>query len=336
MTPDEYNNSASLDTSNDSRFVNDFCLPFLRAAQNADGGWGFHPGSESRTEPTCWSVLALQACENKAASAEIIARGIQYIRAAQLGDGSWSASPEVATGCWVTSLACWVLTAAYAHAQANEAVSAGLKWLCDDWPRDNSLLRRFITRFSFEGKISAQDDSLRGWGWTPRTSSWVEPTSFALISLARVPKSLWPENADYRRDFARRMLWDRMCPGGGWNCGNPMVYGVAGEPLIVPTVWALLALRDQPERAEFLASLDWLEKNTDAARGAASRALARIGLEICGRKWPASGAALADFYSRNEFLQSVPVAAWACLALCPQREWLTGGVPDRETEYAKA
>ena len=28
------------------------------------------------------------------------------------------------------------------------------------------------------------------------------------------------------------MLYDRMCPGGGWNCGNPKVYGVAGEPLV--------------------------------------------------------------------------------------------------------
>ena len=48
------------------------------------------------------------------------------------------------------------------------------------------------------------------------------------------------------------MLYDRMCPGGGWNCGNPMVYGVPGEALIVPTVWALLALRDEPKKTEFL------------------------------------------------------------------------------------
>jgi hypothetical protein len=132
------------------------------------------------------------------------------------------------------------------------------------------------------------------------------------------------------------MLYDRMCPGGGWNCGNPMVYGVPGEALIVPTVWALLALRDEPTRPEFVMSLDWLEKNVGDVRGAGSRALARIGLEMCGRKWRATGATFADSYARNEFLQSVPVSAWACLAFSKQREWLTGGTPVRVPEYAKA
>jgi hypothetical protein len=333
MTPDEKIDSGLVHRSDESRFVADFCLPFLRNSQNVDGGWGFHPVSESRVEPTCWAILALRASDTASASAEELNRGFQFLRAAQLADGSWAASPEVTTGCWVTSLACWVLLAGV---HADEAIAAGLKWLCDDWPRDSAPWRRFLARLSSEGKISAQNDSYRGWGWTPRTSSWVEPTSYALILLARVPRESWPSGAERRRELARRMLYDRMCPGGGWNCGNPMVYGVAGEPLIVPTVWALLALRDEPTRPEFVMSLDWLEKNVKDVRGAGSRALARIGLEICGRKWPATGATFADFCGRNEFLQSVPVAAWVCLALSDQREWLTASVPERLPEYAKA
>ncbi|MFZ0583477.1 MAG: hypothetical protein WA690_17475 [Candidatus Acidiferrales bacterium] len=115
-----------------------------------------------------------------------------------------------------------------------------------------------------------------------------------------------------------------------------MVYGVAGEALIVPTVLALLALRDEPDRTEFRMSLDWLEKNVRDIRSAGSCALARIGLEACGRKWPANAATFADFYSRNEFLQSVPVAAWTCLAACNQQEWLSGGMTEGFPEYAKA
>lgn len=333
MTPDEKTDSGPLDHSGDSLFVPSFCLPFLRNSQNADGGWGFHPGSESRVEPTCWAILALQASASALDSARILDRGFQFLRAAQLGDGSWAASPEVTTGCWVTSLACWVLTA---DVRASQAVAIGLKWLCDDWPRDSAPWRRLLARFSSERKISAQDDSLRGWGWTPRTSSWVEPTSFALILLARAPREAWPSVADQRRELARRMLYDRMCPGGGWNCGNPMVYGVPGEALIVPTVWALLALCDEPEKPQFVMSLDWLERNVKDVRGAGSRALAQIGLQICGRKWPATGATLADFYGRNEFLQSVPVASWACLAMSKQHEWLTGSVQEGIPEYAKA
>ena len=99
--------------------------------------------------------------------------------------------------------------------------------------------------------------SYRGWGWTPGTSSWVEPTSFALLALerSRSRRSCHP-TANRRRELATAMLYDRMCPGGGWNCGNPRVYGVAGEPLVVPTVWALLALRAQSARRENTESLD--------------------------------------------------------------------------------
>jgi Squalene-hopene cyclase C-terminal domain len=333
MTPDENSDSGALDLSNDSLFVADFCLPFLRNSQNADGGWGFRTGSPSRAEPTCWSVLALQASGDASDSSGIRDRGFQFLRTAQLADGSWAASPEVTTGSWVTSLACWVLSA---DAQGQRAVAAGLQWLCEDWPRDSSPWRRFLAGFSPQRKISAQDDSFRGWGWTPRTSSWVEPTSFALILLARVPRAAWPPGTDRRRELARRMLYDRMCPGGGWNCGNPMVYGVAGEALIVPTVWALLALRDEPNKTEFLMSLDWLEKNAQNVRSAGSQALARIGLEACGRKWPTTAATFADFYSRNQFLQSVPVAAWTCLATSKQHKWLSGCMSEVFPEYAKA
>jgi hypothetical protein len=306
--------------SSESVFAATICLPFILNAQNADGGWGFQPGLESRVEPTCWAILALRALESGAPSNEISARGLQFLRKAQLANGSWPASTEVSTGCWVTALACWVLTR---DVQAREAVAAGARWICNDWPRDGARWRRWRGRLFSHRKITEQNDSYRGWGWTPQTSSWVEPTSFALILLAISPIKSLAKAAARRRELARRMLYDRVCPGGGWNCGNPMVYGVAGEPLIVPTVWALLALRDAPDRPEFVMSLDWLEKNIGNARGAGSLALARIGMEVGGRKWPEAGPALADLYGRNEFLQNIPAAAWACLASCKRHEWLT-------------
>jgi hypothetical protein len=319
MTPAERLNPDSAPPSQDFSFIANFCLPFLRNAQNADGGWGFRPESQSRVEPTCWAVLALQSVGNTPHCGEIVERGRRFLRAAQMADGSWAASAEVTTGCWVTSLACLVLAS---DPQAKQPVAAGLSWLCDDWPQDSSPFRRLLGRFSAERNISAQNDSYRGWGWTPRTSSWVEPTSLALLALARTSEEVLPKLGARRLELGRRMLYDRICPGGGWNCGNPMVYGVAGEPLIVPTVWALLALRSDPGRSEFAASLDWLERNVENARGAGSLALARMCLEVCGRKWPAEAAAPADFYSRNEFLQSIPVTAWTCLTMSNEQAWL--------------
>ncbi len=41
------------------------------------------------------------------------------------------------------------------------------------------------------------------------------------------------------------MLLDRVCPGGGWNAGNGVVYGVALAPHPDDTAIALLARMGQ-------------------------------------------------------------------------------------------
>jgi len=153
------------------------------------------------------------------------------------------------------------------------ALQRGLNWLLDDWPAEGSLgwrLRRALAAWASGGATSPvrQDHSLRGWSWTPGTASWVEPTAQMLITLRELfpgtrdrgwgtvdaRQAPWAEERGARRwrSLARRaarrqrlaelMLYDRMCPGGGWNSGNPLVYGVAGVPRIGPTAWALVAL----------------------------------------------------------------------------------------------
>jgi hypothetical protein len=101
-----------------------------------------------------------------------------------------------------------------------------------------------------------------------------------------------------------------------------MIYGVPGDPLVIPTVWALLALRDEPKRTEKVLSLDWLEKNLESIEGPGSLALARICIEAYGRKWPAGAPRLPDVHRKNEFLQNIPVIAWACLASGTGEHWL--------------
>ena len=122
--------SDEMEADREKPFVEEVCLPFLRNAQNEDGGWGFHPQSESRVEPTCWALQALRESSNREAEAGV-ARGLQFLRAAQLADGSWPSTPEEKSGCWVTSLCCWVLRAA---ADSSGATTAGIKWLCQIGP----------------------------------------------------------------------------------------------------------------------------------------------------------------------------------------------------------
>ena len=63
---------------------------------------------------------------------------------------------------------------------------------------------------------------------------------------------------EHRLDLGYAMLFDRMCPGGGWNAGNSVVYNVALAPHIDASAIALSALRRQWRRPEVQRSLTWL------------------------------------------------------------------------------
>jgi hypothetical protein len=311
----------------DNSFAKNVCAPLLRDAQNADGGWGFHPGASSRVEPTCWALKALTFLLAPGTSdGDAIRRGRNFLIAAQLPDGSWPSTSEEKTGCWVTSLACWVLAGeSEGQKKYSEAIASGLIWVCGDWPRDSGWWQRTLRRLSSAKRHAKHNDSARGWGWTPGTSSWVEPTAFALLALENQDSTRLPSLAQKRRKLGEALLYDRMCPGGGWNCGNPEVYGVAGEPLVIPTTWALLALRKYPERPENLDSLAWMEKNFSSIQAPGSYALAHVCLAAYGRKRIVETASANDFHVRNEFLSNIPVAAWMVLTASNPRSWLAAG-----------
>lgn len=301
-----------MDSESDKSLAARVCLPFLRAAQNSDGGWGFHPGAESRAESTCWALFALmESAKRSPEDRAIFERGRAFLKASQLADGSWPAAPAEKTGSWVTSLCCWTLLAA---SDNSAVVQSGLRWVCDDWPRDSSPWRRLLARFSSQRSLVRMNYAYRGWSWTQGTSSWVEPTSFALLALESASAEKLAGHAHRRRELGTSLLYDRMCPGGGWNAGNPMVYGVPGEPRVVPTVWGLLALRGEPTRRENINSIDWLERTVPEIRSPGSLALARICLAAYGRNWPSDAISLSDLVNKNDFLNSVPVAAWISMA----------------------
>jgi squalene cyclase len=301
------------------------CLSLLENLQNADGGWGFHAGVQSRVEPTSWSARALSHSA-KSGDTKNFRSATAFLRSRQLPDGSWPACAEMSAGSWITSLACSVLAA---DPESAKNVAAGLKWLCDDFPRDSSPWRRFVRRIRNESHLAKQDDSYRGWGWTPKTSSWVEPTAFALMALREAPAAQLPENAGQRRELAVALLYDRMCPGGGWNCGNPSVYGVDGEALVLPTCWALLALREAQEKPGRALSLAWLQKEFAKIESAASLAVARMTLENYGIErqtspdivTPPAKRDLQDWSAQELAEQGTHVLAWTCMALNPDRPW---------------
>ena len=302
-----------------SALVGDLFLPYLLGAQNQNGGWGFHVGSVSRAEPTVWALTALRECASIPDHEESVTRALRCLAAAQLPDGSWPSSPELLQGSWVTSLASLALLGRDTH---SKSVAAGLHWLTGDVPGEARLLRRVAGLLRKRNSVASQNDSYFGWSWTPGTASWVEPTAYAIIFIRSVPQDLVSANTRRRLGMAEMMLYDRMCPGGGWNCGNPMVYGVAGESQVSPTVWALLALRERQERPEVQKSLQWLAGSWKSIRSPGSLALALMALHVYGLPDPGLAQALCSMYEEKEILWNVPDVAWAALALTGATNWL--------------
>jgi hypothetical protein len=295
----------------------------LLQIRNSDGGWGFLSGAESRVEPTAWALIAIanDAAEQSHESLDAALRARRFLLAAQLADGSWPSATGQTQGSWATSLACWALRD---DAQSQDAADRGMRWLVEQFPREKSFWLRMLRRLAGASRVSAQSDSFYGWSWTAGTSSWVEPTAYACLAL-RGAKNL--RNAAQKRlQIAERMLYDRMCPGGGWNAGNPKVYGVAGLPEIGPTAWALLALRNHADRRENQQSLAWLEQNWNRVPSPAAAALSCIALRAHGRPateiHDAIRTATQAGDANEQTLWNVPALAWCALALSENQNWL--------------
>jgi hypothetical protein len=305
------------------------CANFLVGAQNADGGWPWHRGETSAAEATAWSILALGGMERSAERSRATERGIYWLERMQLAEGAWAAFEGHRMGCWVTAPACLALARS---GGSEQALVRGAQWLCEAWPAEGGVWWKLRSRLLGRNSVVEQNSTLCGWNWTPGTASWVEPTAHALIALQAVGKALSPAEAGKRIEMGEAMLYDRMCAGGGWNSGNPMVYGASGIPRIGSTAWALLALRGRAERAENRASLDWLEGEYEGIEGAASLAVAHLCLAAYGRAQGEPSERLEAMHGKNGFLRNIGVTAWAAMALGGAGKWLgmTAGVEVRQ------
>ena len=301
----------------------------LLAAQNLDGGWGYREGQDSAIEPTSWALLAISEMGREHSLDREKRAGASFLGRNQLSNGSWPTVPKDRAGSWVTSLACLALQGLGGWAPQ---VDAGLHWLARNWPGEGGFWWCLRHRLFGQPQLVVQDHRLRGWGWTRGTSSWVEPTAYALLALRAARGSTsFLARVDHRCRLAQAMLCNRMCAGGGWNCGNPVVYGAAGHPLLSSTCWALLSLGEFMDQADVrrcvTESLDWLERSYSQSPGPGSLALGALCLKAFRRAPPTVGPALSELYERNRFLGQVPVLAWASLAVQSVPRWLRPAIP---------
>jgi hypothetical protein len=211
--------------------------------------WGYH-ANKAAIEPICLGLLALRREKDP----EIIL-AIQMLRDLQNANGSWSAFVgDEPAGCWTTALATLVMLAV---GDRSASLATATRWLVDvKGCEENSLWR---WRFQTVDNSVRFDPRKYGWSWVPGTTSWVIPTAFSLIALQQVRNAGLRLDArlDERVTLGIGMLLDRMCPGGGWNAGNGVAFGVPYSPYIDATSIALLALQGYKNGA-VNASLSWL------------------------------------------------------------------------------
>jgi hypothetical protein len=214
-------------------------------------GWS-ESGRQLATEPTAWALMASRSSW----PASGVREGFEALLSMRQPDGLWSAfADSTGRSLWATALALRALMSRPAQAPA---VAASLDALAQSYPLEASWLVRL--KFRYADRHVRFDPTKYGWSWVPETVSWVVPTSMALITLARGRnRGLIGGNVlDARLQLGAKMLLDRACPGGGWNAGNPVVFGVPLRPHVDATAIALAALRMRYQHLTVSASLDWL------------------------------------------------------------------------------
>ena len=182
-------------------------------------------------------------------------RALRCLLDCQNPNGSWpSFIGDEREGAWTTALA---LIALADNVEAARSQRKGFQWLLRSAGKESSWLWRW--KFRTTDRQVRFDSNKFGWPWQPDTNSWVVPTSFAILALHHLPPSWAGELAAFRLQKGTEMLLDRVCPGGGWNAGNGVVYGTALAPQPDDTAVALLALQNQRDEPAVRESLAWLD-----------------------------------------------------------------------------
>ena len=293
------------------RIVLSSLLAELILRQLPCGGWAaLASSSQPALEPTCLAALALGSFPGGA-----LERAQEFLLNAQNPNDSWPAfAGDDTDGAWVTSLAVMAL---HDVVPAIPARLQGLHWLMRCAGKEAKFFWKW--KFRTADRHVRFDPSKFGWPWFPDTVSWVVPTAFAVLALNQLPCSCGGlEQVPFRIERGVEMLLDRVCPGGGWNAGNGIVYGVPVAPHPDDTAIALLALRDRRQYSEVQIGVQYLESVAPTLSAPWSLAWAILALAAYGRP-------IDSLYSSLVGLPELPsvddtsTLALVCLALDHQR-----------------
>lgn len=224
----------------------------LSRRQLRTGGWSFFGSEQASIEVSCLSSLAL--ARDAAGSAS---RGIGFLLNSQRRGGEWPSFEGDQEGSWTTALALCCLNAMNDPSSARQKA---YEWLLEQRGREGHWLWRW--KFKNADRNVQFNPDRYGWPWVPGANSWIIPTGFSVIGLKQFTVCNPSEASKTRLRLGVEMILDRVCPGGGWNEGNSVVYGVPLRPHADATAIALLALQDEERTSAVHAGLNWLKNES--------------------------------------------------------------------------
>ncbi len=281
---------------------------FLFATQNRDGGWGSEEGRSSNTEATSFALIALGTQASAPASSSVT-RGLRWLSGHQRHDGSWPLSDLVDGGSWATALAVLALLET-----DRQGALRGAAWLLRQEPRTPGWIASLLHQRA-PGLTSVRlNPNLKGWAWTSGTSSFVEPTAYALLALKKARPYAHDARLPGRVREAELMLYDRMCTGGGWNYGNSIVFEADLWPFADVTALTLIALQDHQAAEANQRSLRALRGMAERVDSGLALAWVTLCLSLYGDDLTAWRRRLAKRHAETGFLGQTKSVALALLA----------------------
>ena len=239
------------------------------------GGWSYGSStSQAALEPTCLALLALRWD-----SGDARLHSLKFLANLQNPNGSWPAfSGDDSEGSGLTALA---VIALINNGEMTLQTGRGVEWLL----RSRGSESHWLWRWKFETTDTHVrfDPNKFGWPWQPGTCSWVIPTALSMIALRQAFVCCKPDQVRFRIRRGTEMLLDRACPGGGWNAGNGIVYGVPLAPHVDATAIGLLALDGEQRNDAIASALDWLWRTAATCSAPWSLAWSILALDAYGR-----------------------------------------------------
>jgi hypothetical protein len=148
----------------------------------------------------------------------------------------------------------------------------------------------------------------------------VEPTAYSLLALKKLEAALPGPRPRRRIEDGERVIYDRVCPGGGWNYGNTRVLGEDLSAYPDTTALALMAIHDRERTETTRQSLRVLDDLVKEARSGLALAWAALCFDLYGLSSVTCRQRLREQYSATQFLGKFKPLALAVLAL-------NGGAP---------